>query len=566
MAHIKNVFLKMPVLRFLTIIILVFILVPSLITSLVLYHYTRNDLTREQAEDYTNAVFLEINDSLSATLRQLDAFTLNLLNYGDLRQLQASYPLSESEKQKLFEATMEKLFPQKSPIYAIDYISPDGTAYHYGASVTCDNCEQFIPRLTRHVWTFNESCSLSEQNYYFAVGRRVYNYKKSYEMGSLIFYIHEEKINYFHDGTQAPRNVFFISVDGHIISHPQKEYIGTSLYVPMYSQSDSQSYDSADSHTYFSHTIDNKEISNEITVSGIISNEVLFSSLNKLTRNMLIISILLSLSAILLTLARTRKIVSGLTALKKSIHSFTDNYENPPKKASTNEITALEISFYKMCDDINKLIDEIKVEKEKQHVAEITALQSQINPHFIYNALDAISWKAKENEQYEIDEMLITLSNFLRLGLHNGDNIIRLNDELGHVKSYLEIEEKRFPDLFTVKFNIAEDLSDIYMLKIVLQPIVENSIRHGFKNIDYKGQILIEAYRTGETVEFSISDNGVGMEIPVSDAIPKSRNPKGGYGLYNVNARLVAQYGKDCALRFYSIPGEGTTVKFKIRP
>ncbi len=412
MARIKNIFLKMPVLRFLTIIILVFILVPSLITSLVLYHYTRNDLTREQAEDYTNAVFLEINDSLSATLRQLDAFTINLLNYGDLRQLQSSHPLPPKEKQKLFEATMEKLFPQKSPIYAIDFVSPDGTIYHYGAVTGGNNLEQFIPKLTRNAWTFNESCALSEKNYYFAVGRRVYNYKKSYEMGSLVFYIHEERINYSQDGAQAPRNVFFISVDGHIISHPQKEYIGTSLYIPMHSQEEARSYDFADSHTYFSHTIANKEISNEITVSGIISNEVLFSSLNKLTRNMLIISMLLSLSAIFLTLARTRKIVSGLTALKKSIHSFTDNYENLPKKASTNEITALEISFYKMSDDINKLIDEIKVEKEKQHVAEITALQSQINPHFIYNALDAISWKAKENEQYEIDEMLITLSNF----------------------------------------------------------------------------------------------------------------------------------------------------------
>ena len=144
--------------------------------------------------------------------------------------------------------------------------------------------------------------------------------------------------------------------------------------------------------------------------------------------------------------------------------------------------------------------------------------------------------------------------------------MIKLRDELGHVRSYLEIEERRFPDLFDVEFDIDETLLDIYMLKIILQPIVENSVRHAFKNIDHKGHIVIKACRADDRVEFSITDNGIGMDMPVSDTIPKSRNPKGGYGLYNVNARLVAQYGKDCALRFYSSPGEGTTVKFSIRP
>ena len=566
MTRIKNIFIKMPVQRFLTIIILIFTLVPSLITSLVLYHYTRNDLTREQAEDYTNAIFLEINDSITAILRQLDSFNINLLNYGDLSLLGGSNSYSAEDKSQLFKETLEKIFPEKSSIYAVDFIASDGTLYHYGAPISCNNYEQFAPKLSRNAWTFNNNCFLSDNNFYFAIGRRLYSYKKSYELGSIIFYIHEEKINYLQNGTAIPRNKFFISVDNHIISHPQKEYIGTTPYMPAVDSQQTNSYDLSDNYTYFSHLIDNSEISNEIMVSGIISNEVLFASTNNLIRNMLIIAVILSVSAIFLTLIRTRKIVSELTALKNSIHSFTDNYETPPKKASSNEITALESSFYKMSEDINKLIDEIKVEKEKQHVAEITALQSQINPHFIYNALDSISWLAKENEQYEIDEMLITLSNFLRLGLHNGDTFIKLQDEIGHVKSYLEIEERRFPDVFDVEFNIDETLFDIYVLKIVLQPIVENSIRHGFKNIEYKGHILIKAYRTDDGVEFSITDNGVGMEMPEGDKIPKSRNPKGGYGLYNVNARLVAHYGKDCALRFYSTPSKGTTVKFKIHP
>lgn len=556
----------MPVQRFLTIIILIFIITPSVIASLFLYHYTRNDLTREQAEDYTNAIFLEINDSLTTILRQLDSFSINLLNYSDMRFLDSDSSYSSERKNELFKETLGKIFPEKSPIYAMDFITPGGVVYHFGAPVSLDNYDQFTSKLSRNNWTFNHKCSVSDGDYYFSIGRRIYSYKKSYEMGSIIFYINEEKLNYSQSSSSVPRNVFFISADKYIISHPQKEFIGTTPYFPIGAFSEKQAYNSADNYTYFSHVITNSEISNKLTVSGIISNEILFSSMNNLVRNMLIISVILSVSAIFLTFARTHKIVSGLTGLTKSIHSFIDNYENPPKKASTNEITALEVSFYKMSEDIYKLIDEIKIEKEKQHVAEITALQSQINPHFIYNALDSISWKAKENEQYEIDEMLITLSNFLRLGLHNGDNIIKLCDELGHVKSYLEIEERRFPDLFDVEFDIDETLLDIYMLKIVLQPIVENSIRHGFKNIDYKGHIIIKAYRSGDSVEFSISDNGVGIDTSGSEGLPKSRNPRGGYGLYNVNARLVAQYGKDCALRFESIPQKGTTVKFKIHP
>ncbi len=161
-----------------------------------------------------------------------------------------------------------------------------------------------------------------------------------------------------------------------------------------------------------------------------------------------------------------------------------------------------------MAQEVNTLITEIETEKEKQALAELKALQSQIRPHFLYNALGAISWKAKEYHQYEIDP---------------------------------EITEQLIP-------------------KIILQPIVENSINHGFRNHNIsKGLIRVKFCKIEENLYFEVADNGVGFES-FPDELPKSQSEDGGYGLYNVNERLTRYYGKNHQLRIQSTPGIGTKV------
>ncbi|MDD6734789.1 MAG: ATP-binding protein, partial [Clostridiales bacterium] len=156
------------------------------------------------------------------------------------------------------------------------------------------------------------------------------------------------------------------------------------------------------------------------------------------------------------------------------------------------------------------------------------------------------------------------LATFLRLGLHSGKNIVKVREELEHVKCYLQIEKERFPDLFDVRYEIDEKILDYDMVKVILQPIVENSIKHGFDNIDYKGLIVIKGYERDESIMFEIEDNGIGMKWDGDLTFPQSDNPLGGYGLYNIDRRLSIYYESDYSFEFCSEPKKGTIVRFKI--
>ena len=136
-------------------------------------------------------------------------------------------------------------------------------------------------------------------------------------------------------------------------------------------------------------------------------------------------------------------------------------------------------------------------------------------------------------------------------------------EELQHVKSYLEIEKIRFPELFEVAIHAEPEALDCRILKIILQPLVENAINHGFKGIGHKGLITIRIYPEGEAYVFEVEDNGKGLAV-AENSLPQSENRSGGYALNNVNERLILEYGSGSALSFVSRAGVGTTVRFRI--
>ena len=151
-----------------------------------------------------------------------------------------------------------------------------------------------------------------------------------------------------------------------------------------------------------------------------------------------------------------------------------------------HEIQHLGKTIHSMVVEMRRLTDDIVREQEEKRKSELDALQSQINPHFIYNSIDAISWMAKLKKPYsDIEKLSYHLGSFFRLGLHKGENLITVAEELQHVKSYLEIEKIRFPDLFEAEMEVEPEALEGRMLKIILQPLVENAINHGFKGIGH---------------------------------------------------------------------------------
>ena len=217
------------------------------------------------------------------------------------------------------------------------------------------------------------------------------------------------------------------------------------------------------------------------------------------------------------------------------------------------EDTGYEIN--NLIEHFNAMIRKIKYLRKY----EIKALHSQINPHFLYNTLDTIIWMAEFKDEKKVIAITKALANFFRISLSNGNEMILLKDEIKHVQEYLFIQKQRYEDKLSYSFNVDETLLSAEVPKIILQPVVENSIYHGIKNIPGNGLIKIDVYKKDDSINISVKDNGIGFK--------KSKNFKknkiGGVGIQNVDKRIKFYYGKKYGI-FISKPNEGAEVIIKI--
>ena len=225
-----------------------------------------------------------------------------------------------------------------------------------------------------------------------------------------------------------------------------------------------------------------------------------------------------------------------------------------------DEIDDLFRNFGKMIRQINILIQEIYQGEIRQKQYEMKALQAQINPHFLYNSLSLINWKAIEAEQTDISKITLALSTFYRTSLNKGGNLLRVADEINNCKSYLEIQLYMHDYEFEVEFCVEEEILDCETINLILQPLVENAIEHGIdlKEDGERGKLTISGCRKEDTIQLKVEDNGVGIEPERASEMLSVQSK--GYGVRNVNERIKLQYGMEYGLQVQSEPGKGTTV------
>ncbi|HBE79422.1 MAG TPA: hypothetical protein DDW65_16855, partial [Firmicutes bacterium] len=236
--------------------------------------------------------------------------------------------------------------------------------------------------------------------------------------------------------------------------------------------------------------------------------------------------------------------------------------------SSEDEIGQLGRGYNAMIVDIKDLIDRVYKLQIREREAELNALQAQINPHFLYNTLDTIFWKAEKNHLPEISEMVYALSRIFRLSLNRGNELTTVTQEKELIEYYLVLQQIRFKDKLTYEIDLDEKLLELTMPKLVLQPFVENAIIHGIEGLETPGHIQISGDLTDERISFKIMDNGIGMDQDKIHRIltkgdPVENNPvtvSGGYAIRNVLERLELYYESNYQLIFDSIPGKGTTV------
>ena len=229
------------------------------------------------------------------------------------------------------------------------------------------------------------------------------------------------------------------------------------------------------------------------------------------------------------------------------------------------EVSVLSDSLNTMIDKIDELLEQVKKEQIRLRKAEFELLQSQINPHFLYNTLDAIVWLAEAGEQKKVVSMVGSLSDFFRTSLNQGKDIITIKEELQHSRSYLEIQQMRYQDILNYEIHVPEELHRYLIPKITIQPLVENALYHGIKNKRGPGRIVISGRKEEDFLILQIEDNGIGMRKERLDQVKEGMNQKiptekDIYGLYNVNERIRLNFGEKYGLSIESTYGEGTVV------
>lgn len=266
----------------------------------------------------------------------------------------------------------------------------------------------------------------------------------------------------------------------------------------------------------------------------------------------------------------TKSVTTPINSLRQTAERFgKGDLEVRARMYALEEINVLARTFNTMSDKISELMERTKREQKNLREAELRLHQEQINPHFLYNTLDSIVWLAEGGNNRQVVEMTADLSDFFRTVLSGGNDYITVKEEETHIRSYLKIQKIRYENILDYEICIAPELEDQVILKMTLQPIVENALYHGIKNKRGGGKITIRGYSEGERIVFEVEDNGIGMdEVDLEELRKKLRGEKsrldsqnGGFGLNNVALRIRMYYGEQSEITITSRKGEGTCVR-----
>ena len=370
----------------------------------------------------------------------------------------------------------------------------------------------------------NSTSSMNSALWFLSISRDIKN-SKGENLGVIVFDIKYETLERYLNSISFGKQIDNIIVDknNNIIYYKDVKCFADKKCLAKFSEKNKNK------DTYLYET----QIENTNWNLRSLANTNDLVTLKKNFSHIVIIIFLVSLAfSSIITFIVITKILRPLIKLENHMQ----NFENNLREFHLSEKTGYEVQ--NLVEHFNVMVEKIKYLREY----EIKALHSQINPHFLYNTLDTIIWMAEFEDNEKVISITKSLANYFRLSLSNGHEKIPLKDEIMHTKEYLFIQKQRYEDKLSYFFNIEdESLLSIEVPKIIIQPIVENSIYHGIKNLSGNGIITIDVYRQNSTVNISVKDNGIGFE----KAKQFKKSKTGGVGTQNVDKRIKFYYGKN---------------------
>ena len=369
--------------------------------------------------------------------------------------------------------------------------------------------------------------------------------------------------------------IYLCSGDGDIIYHPRMELINADLY-----QEQTDTAGRADG-TYSDYHSGRQQITIIKTVSytgwklvSVIPLENYSIGMGKTQYFVVLVLAFALLGILLVNQMVSGNVIRPLLKLDESVRDLENGNLNPDIYiGGPQEVEHLGRTLQTSVHKINQLMDDVLTEQEEKRRSELNALQSQINPHFLYNTLDSVVWMIEGGHNKGAVYMIRQLASLMRISISRGRTIIPIKNEIRHAESYMNIQQVRYKNTFTVSYEIPEEIKDLCTVKLILQPILENAIYYGVQSMDGDGEILVRGSRDGDDVYLDVIDNGLGMPEEQVERLLKGTSLQeeenavrhgNGVGLYNVHTRIQLRFGQEYGLLIQSEPDEGTMVRIHL--
>ena len=305
---------------------------------------------------------------------------------------------------------------------------------------------------------------------------------------------------------------------------------------------------------------------------GVVPSESLWDNYGQLLMFFLFIVFFSVFLLVFVNLRLSAWITAPMKKLDRAVKELEAGRETVDLKVDgPYEVEHLSRSIQSMVSTMRHLMDDILQQEEQKRRSELDVLQSQINPHFLYNTLDSVIWMTENGRTEDAVVMLTSLARLFRISLSRGSNIITVAEELEHARHYLTIQKMRYKNKFSADLSAEDGVESLYTIKLIVQPILENAIYHGMDYADGDGKICVRAFREGEDAVIEVADNGLGMPEEVVERLLDqgstyaAAGSKGsGIGLRNVHRRIQLTFGREYGLTILSEPDDGTVVRIRL--
>lgn len=550
------------------------VVVISLLVQIVVSYTFYYDTTEKRTREYFQQTIQQTNLYIDASLKNYEKLSKNIIaNEGiqnalhELDQSEKNYrEASYDIKQNLAELTIAEeninsiqLFQKDRSVISYTFVSDYAD---YNEIVEQPWYKEAIDATGRIRWlatTPKINVNIGKNStYVFSAVRKIKSTTTGKELAVMMINIDEKELRNIMKNVElgSAGTLYLLDKENRIISNKEGKRIGEIF--------DEKSIAKET-------TIIVKDTSKETgwTIVGIVPKSEYREDIEKLNVIFGVLSIIAIIAILIFATAVSKSIVRPIQSMikvmkevqKGNLHVAIAHKEN-------NELGVLADQFNYTIEELNFYIEKVYKQEISKREAELQSLQAKLNPHFLYNTLDTIYWMLIMNDEEEIGDIVVALADILRYSIGDGKEFVAVEEDMIQIENYLAIQKARFHEKLSYEITIEEDIKEYHIPKLLIQPLVENSIRHGFKKNLHKGQIKVNAYKEKEYLIFRIVDNGIGMTKEEIEDVFKGNVKESpehtGIGVLAVDTRIKLLYGGECGINIESKPGERTIVEVRL--